>query len=71
VAFNSLNDIVVNLLLNPLLVIGAFCYALSLVFYIFVLRNTSLSVAYPIVVSCSIVFVNIASWFMKENISTF
>jgi multidrug transporter EmrE-like cation transporter len=64
---NTFRAIVSNLALNPLLIIGAFSYVLSLVFYIFVLQKVSLNIAYPIVVACTAILVNIAAQFMLHE----
>ena len=67
IPLNTFRAIVFNLILNPLLIIGAFSYVLSLGFYIFVLQKVSLNIAYPIVVACTAVLVNIASQFMLHE----
>jgi len=70
VPLNTFKVILSNLILNPLLIIGAGCYVLSLVFYIFVLQKVSLNIAYPVVVACTAILVNIAAQFMlHENIT--
>jgi Membrane transporters of cations and cationic drugs len=67
IPLNSFRAIVFNLVLNPLLIIGVFSYVLSLVFYIFVLQKVNLNIAYPIVVACTAILVNIASQFMLHE----
>jgi len=70
IPLNTFRTIVSHLILNPFLFIGAFCYVLSLMFYIFVLQKVSLNIAYPIVVACTAILVNIAAQFMlHENIT--
>jgi len=64
---STFRAVVSNLILNPLLIIGAFSYVLSLVFYVFVLQKVSLNIAYPIVVACTAILVNIASQFMLHE----
>jgi len=67
IPLNTFRSIVYNLILNPLLIIGVISYVLSLVFYIFVLQKVNLNIAYPIVVACTAIFVNIASRFMLHE----
>jgi len=67
VSLNTGKDIISQLILNPLLILGAGSYVLSLVFYIFVLQKINLNVAYPIVVSCTAVLINIAARFMLNE----
>lgn len=67
VKLNQLNDIIQKLLLNPLLVLGCVCFGLSLVFYSLILRNMNLNIAYPIIVSGSVLLVTvISSLFLLE-----
>jgi len=70
VPLNTFRAILSNLILNPILIIGTVCYVLSLVFYIFVLQKVSLNIAYPIVVACTAVIVNIAAQFMLHETIT-
>jgi multidrug transporter EmrE-like cation transporter len=58
-----------SMVFNPLLIIGVICYGLSLIFYLFILRKTNLSIAYPIVVSSTMLLVSMSSWIMKEAIT--
>ena len=59
--FFSLQNILKNVVLNAPLVIGVFSYGASLVFYLFVLQKVNLSIAYPIVVGCTMILVTIVS----------
>ena len=66
----SLVDLLLNMLLNPALIVGIICFALGLAAYCFVLTKLNLSVAYPIMTSVGYVIVIIASWlFLKETIT--
>ena len=66
----SLVDLLLNMLLNPVLIVGIICFALGLAAYCFVLTKLNLSVAYPIMTSVGYVIVIIASWlFLKETIT--
>jgi multidrug transporter EmrE-like cation transporter len=67
VPLNRFNAILSNLILNPLLIISAGCYVLSLIFYIFVLQKVSLNIAYPVVVACTAILVNIAAQFILHE----
>jgi len=67
IPLNTFKAIVFNLILNPLLIIGACSYVLSLVFYIFVLQKVSLNIAYPIVVACTAILINIAAQLMLHE----
>jgi len=67
IPLNTFRAIVFNLILNPLLIIGVFSYVLSLVFYIFVLQKVSLHIAYPIVVACTAVLINITAQIMLHE----
>jgi len=67
IPLNTFKAIVFNLILNPLLIIGVCSYVLSLVFYIFVLQRVSLNIAYPIVVACTAILINIASQLMLHE----
>ena len=69
VQLNTLRAIVSNLVLNPMLVLGVVCYVLSLAFYVFVLQKVEISIAYPIVVACTAILVNVAAQFiLRESI---
>jgi multidrug transporter EmrE-like cation transporter len=66
----TFSGILYGLILNPSLIIGAACYFFSLVCYIFVLRRLNLNVAYPLLVSCSIMIVGVMSkLLLKETFS--
>jgi multidrug transporter EmrE-like cation transporter len=67
VPLNTFKAVLSSLILNPLLIIGVCSYVLSLVFYIFVLQRVSLNIAYPVVVACTAVLVNIAAQFMLHE----
>ena len=67
ISLNTFRAIVSHLVLNPLLIIGAFSYVLSLAFYVFVLQKVSLNIAYPIVVACTAILINIASQLMLHE----
>ena len=67
IPLNTFRAIVFNLVLNPLLIIGACSYVLSLVFYIFVLQKVNLNIAYPVIVACTAILVNIAAQFMLHE----
>ena len=67
IPLNTFRIVFFNLVLNPLLIIGACSYVLSLVFYIFVLQKVSLNIAYPVVVACTAVIVNLAAQFMLHE----
>jgi multidrug transporter EmrE-like cation transporter len=70
IPLNTFRAIVFNLILNPLLIMGAFSYILSLVFYIFVLQKVNLNIAYPIIVACTAILVNITAQItLQESIS--
>ena len=65
----NLNTFIRYIVFNPIFLIGCFCYGISLLFYTFVLRSMRLSMAYPIVVSGSIILVTLFSLLLfKENI---
>ncbi len=66
----NLVDLLLNMLLNPVLIVGIICFAIGLAAYCFVLTKLNLSVAYPIMTSVGYVIVIIASWlFLKETIT--
>jgi len=67
IPLNTFRSVLSSLILNPLLIIGAGSYVLSLAFYIFVLQKVSLNIAYPVVVACTAILVNIASQFMLHE----
>jgi multidrug transporter EmrE-like cation transporter len=67
IQLNTLRAILSNLILNPLLIIGVFSYVLSLVFYIFILQRVNLNIAYPIVVACTAILVNIVAQLMLHE----
>jgi len=67
IPLNTFRAIVFNLILNPLLIIGACSYVLSLALYIFVLQKVSLHIAYPIVVACTAILVNFAAHLMLHE----
>jgi multidrug transporter EmrE-like cation transporter len=67
IPLNTFRAVVFNLILNPLLIIGACSYVLSLVFYIFVLQRVNLNIAYPVIVACTAILVNIAAQFMLHE----
>ncbi len=66
----NLIQLVLNMLINPILISGIFCFALGLAAYCFVLTKLNLSVAYPIMTSVGYVIVIVASWlFLHETIT--
>ncbi len=66
----NLLELVLNMLTNPVLISGIFCFALGLAAYCFVLTKLNLSVAYPIMTSVGYVIVIVASWlFLHETIT--
>ena len=67
---HGIGGLINGIIFNPALITGIFSYVASLAFYIFVLKEIDLSIAYPISVSCTIVVVTvISSFLLKETIS--
>ena len=67
---HGISGIINGIIFNPALMTGIFSYVASLAFYILVLKEIDLSIAYPISVSCTIIVVTVVSSFLlKETIS--
>ena len=67
----TFSGIVKGLLLNYSLLCGVVAYVISMVFYMFAIKDAKLSVAYPISVSCALILVTMLSGvLLKESIST-
>lgn len=67
---NSMIELLKKSVAQPTLIIGVVLFALALIAYCLVLIRLSLSVAYPIMVSMSLVIVVLASYFIiKESIA--
>jgi len=67
---DNLVSVMRKALVQPTLIIGVALFALALIAYCMVLIRLSLSVAYPIMVSMSLVIVVLASYFIiKESIA--
>jgi len=58
-----------KVVLNPLVIGGAFSFGLSLLSYTYVLSKMNLSIAYPIITSTCFIIVILFSWlFLKEKL---
>ncbi len=58
-----------NMLANPFILMGLFCFGLGLVAYNYVLSQINLSIAYPIMTSIGYCIVIVVSWlFLQEKI---
>ena len=68
--FGETSILIKYMIFNPKLILGCVFYALSLVFYSFILQKMDLSIAYPIVISGSVFLVMIFSKLIfKESIN--
>jgi multidrug transporter EmrE-like cation transporter len=68
----GITAVFLNMVLNPLIIAGLFCFAMALAAYNYVLIKTDLSVAYPLMTSIGYVIVILASWlFFKETLNFF
>jgi len=66
----NLKELISKFALNPVVVLGVFCFVLALIFYGYVLSQINLSVAYPVMTSIGYCIVILASWgFLRESIS--
>lgn len=63
---NNLSDIIYKLLSNIPLYVGLAFYALSMIFWLYVLKNMELSKAYPMV-SVGYIFTLLIGYFMLEE----
>ena len=69
-SFTDIPGIFTEVVLNPFIIGGVFCFVLALAAYTYVLSKINLSVAYPIMTSVGYMIVILASWlFLNENIS--
>ncbi len=69
-SFTNIKEIFTEVVLNPVIIGGVFCFVLALAAYTYVLSKINLSIAYPIMTSVGYMIVILASWlFLKENIS--
>ncbi len=69
-SFTDISGIFTEVVLNPFIIGGVFCFVLALGAYTYVLSKINLSIAYPIMTSVGYMIVILASWlFLKENIS--
>ena len=67
---NQLSDVFLNMVLNPVIIVGMICFGLGLAAYNYVLIKTDLSVAYPIMTSVGYLIVILASWvFFNESLT--
>lgn len=53
-----------KMILNPALIFGCLCYGLSLLFYTFILQKINLNIAYPIVISGTVLLITVISSFI-------
>lgn len=58
---SDFGGIIAKMILNPMLIFGCLFFGLSLFFYSFILQRVNLNIAYPIVVSGSVLLVTIIS----------
>jgi multidrug transporter EmrE-like cation transporter len=66
----TLQGIIKGLFLNGMLIGGGVMHVISLVFYMFAIKNVKLSIAYPVSVSCAMVLMTVLSnALLKESIS--
>ena len=69
-SFWGLLSLIPRVFQNLWLIVGIFLFALSFLFYLFVLSKFQLNIAYPIMVSAGIVLIASVSWFFfKEPLS--
>ena len=59
------------LITNWVLVLGLFCFALNVLFYVYALKGLPISMAYPIMVTAGFaIIVTVASMYLNERLST-
>jgi multidrug transporter EmrE-like cation transporter len=54
--------------LNPILVCGVIVYGMSFLTWIYVIKNTQVSVAYPLVVGLTTIFTLIYGYFLQHEV---
>ena len=57
----QIGAIIRKMIVNPALIIGCLCYGISLFFYTFILQKINLNIAYPIVISGTVLLVTVIS----------
>lgn len=57
----QISEMIQKMILNPALILGCVCYAISLLFYTFILQKINLNIAYPIVISGTVLLITVVS----------
>ena len=69
-SFSEIFPFILSVLQNVWILLGVFLFGISFLLWLFIISKVQLNIAYPIVFSCEVTLVTVASWFLfKEYLS--